>query len=455
MKADSRTDVVAIVHLVHGTWPYGLRVNLCRRLLRRRWLRWLRHFIPCRQCALRRRYQQRLWFQPGSAFEREVRTRVTQETDKSIRFVPFRWSGHNSFSARAQAAQAFQNHLQRWEQTAPDTIHLVVAHSHGGTVAIEALNASQPKSWQWNPPRGLLTMATPFVRLARPPIDGWELVLRFMSATMTHVLLILALLSALLAVGLGGMGMFSNFFIFWLASVVGVFALFGSDPERFERLLLGKSRPLRSLLHEPSPPVQLPCRLVALRASGDEASLVITAAQFVEYVGNRVWSLLIAWPVNQLRRFLHWGPVAKIIVRTGGIGATVLIWLLALILFVLYRYISEGTMPSLWVSLLAAVLYPGIFVFYGFPLLLVSPVILVLPPIVLLSFAVGPEVLRLPGLLTIEAEVLPRCRPSNLAQLELLTLWRDDWHLISLRHSLHELPQVREYVASFIIAHVR
>ncbi|MCG7874649.1 MAG: lysophospholipase [Candidatus Thiodiazotropha lotti] len=96
-----------IVHLVHGTWPYG----------------------PLRKHPVENRSQ--TWFEDGSAF----RANLEQFSSRPIHYKVFRWSGKNSFSAREKASRKFHEHLEKAKEEFPDSRHIVIAHSHGGTVA--------------------------------------------------------------------------------------------------------------------------------------------------------------------------------------------------------------------------------------------------------------------------------------------------------------------------------
>ena len=59
--------------------------------------------------------------------------------DQVLRFVPFRWSGHNSVSARFRAGQALAAKLSAMQRDWPEARHVLIGHSHGGFVALSAL----------------------------------------------------------------------------------------------------------------------------------------------------------------------------------------------------------------------------------------------------------------------------------------------------------------------------
>jgi hypothetical protein len=72
----------------------------------------------------------------------------------------FRWSGRNTHRARVQAALDLAAHL---DQLADRDV-VIVAHSHGGNVALGALRTAAPTHRK----RTLVTLATPFLAPGRP-----------------------------------------------------------------------------------------------------------------------------------------------------------------------------------------------------------------------------------------------------------------------------------------------
>jgi hypothetical protein len=178
-----------IVHLVHGTWPEGPLVAALR-CVRKSLL-----YPPIEG--------EQYWFQTRHPFRLELERRLCADGLKpDIR--AFIWSGANSFRARASAAEEFVPHLARGIRE--ETRQIVVAHSHGGTLAMLALKLisegatpntiTQDGTLQWLPCRRksarereldvkevvelpieraqdgarqieLVTMATPFLRVER------------------------------------------------------------------------------------------------------------------------------------------------------------------------------------------------------------------------------------------------------------------------------------------------
>lgn len=129
----SLTSEPVVVHLVHGTWPYGL---------------W------------RGRYPKGdYWFHPRSSF----REAIVKAAGVPVQFCVHLWSGRNSFPARKQIADKICHAIQAWEEQEPGRKHLIIAHSHGGTAAVYA---AQSLSRQSIPPiniAAVICMASPFV----------------------------------------------------------------------------------------------------------------------------------------------------------------------------------------------------------------------------------------------------------------------------------------------------
>jgi pimeloyl-ACP methyl ester carboxylesterase len=135
------TEVV--VTLVHGTWAHGAA-----------------------------------WTQPDSAFCTQLREELQVYGAASVTFSRFDWSGGNTHFDRRLASIQLRKHLLDLLGTEPDARHYVVAHSHGGNVALRALRSSPALCRKVS---GIAALATPFLtfrqqsfRLAllRPALQG-------------------------------------------------------------------------------------------------------------------------------------------------------------------------------------------------------------------------------------------------------------------------------------------
>ena len=113
-----------VAHLVHGTWARGLACHL---------LEAFGAALPSLRVSRLRRCS-RIWADEDSAFRMAIEA-------QSRTFTKFDWSGSNSFAARRQAAIDLADYLRREVARAPRAAHVIIAHSHGGNVAMQALSA--------------------------------------------------------------------------------------------------------------------------------------------------------------------------------------------------------------------------------------------------------------------------------------------------------------------------
>ena len=70
------------------------------------------------------------------------------------------WSGWNSVWARRRAVDTLRKHIHMVAQTQPKANHVIIAHSHGGNVALAALSDPPAVS-------GLICLGTPFLQYRR------------------------------------------------------------------------------------------------------------------------------------------------------------------------------------------------------------------------------------------------------------------------------------------------
>jgi len=136
-----------IVHLVHGTWPEGLWKackDTCRRFFTGR--------DPGRSAS-----GSKCWFQNQHRFHTDLTAQlIAQGFDPCI--LELTWSGANSFDHRSNAAAILAAVLK---QLAPQGRQVVIGHSHGGSVALEAVNLLDKEEVE------VVTLATPFLRVER------------------------------------------------------------------------------------------------------------------------------------------------------------------------------------------------------------------------------------------------------------------------------------------------
>lgn len=78
------------------------------------------------------------WYKKGGSGY-EVLSRALTAKNQPFLIHPFPWTGYNNHQARTKAAQELQELLQQLSANKYHTIH-IIAHSHGGTVALLAAN---------------------------------------------------------------------------------------------------------------------------------------------------------------------------------------------------------------------------------------------------------------------------------------------------------------------------
>jgi pimeloyl-ACP methyl ester carboxylesterase len=124
-----------IAHLVHGTWPTG-------------------GFLPHKYPRLFK--PSPVWTENDSEFCHALKSKLP-----GIEFRPFKWSGENREADRRKAAIELANLLKREVLHDKHACHVVIAHSHGGNVALWALG--QLPDDVRSQVAGLATLATPFL----------------------------------------------------------------------------------------------------------------------------------------------------------------------------------------------------------------------------------------------------------------------------------------------------
>src|SRR3954451_8770890 len=141
---DTRADAERVsrcsIILVHGTWGRGIFPKMPD--LSRGYFRATKG-----------------GFEEGSQFCSRLDAALKNASlDWPIRAFP--WSGANSVHARDCAARDLSDQL-REDLKDPDTTAVIIAHSHGGNVALRALQDLDPKAGRIR----VITLATPFLRV--------------------------------------------------------------------------------------------------------------------------------------------------------------------------------------------------------------------------------------------------------------------------------------------------
>lgn len=474
-----------VVMLVHGTFARGL-VQQARRDLRAAWLRLRGKPLPA-EAALwpggeSAADEGALWFQARSPFEQTLASLLSERglPPGSVVFDRIVWSGRNSFADREAAAATLRQALEAARRDHPASPLAVVAHSHGGTVAVKALDQGRPGGAP--AVQGLLTMGSPFVRLAErdppaapaTPTERRQATFRDAVATLLPgTLLALAPLAALAqawlaetptglglaaALGLAGLGaaLTASVLTAYLL-VVGLLWLGGGALWSFIPALaiLALAAPLfiykqplavAGWRHVERGPLRLACPLLALRTPRDEASLVIGLGHWGARLVGLFWAPVsrgiaggaaLPRPRRALRGFAVAAAALAVVLAVGGLG--------------LLQAQGADRIGTGWGGWWAAgALSAG----HGATLLLLAPLLLLLAwavPTAAISLAAGKEAFMLPAVTMVEAEPLPHAVGADGAQpaamsLEILYGARPG----GLNHSLYEAALVQRRVADWL-----
>ncbi|HVK52058.1 MAG TPA: hypothetical protein VM469_10020 [Pseudoxanthomonas sp.] len=247
-----------IVYLVHGTWPYGPFGKETKD-----------GPVP--------------WFRSGSEFAEAI----IPESEDDFEIRTFTWSGKNSFQARSDAAAALAEQMVEDSLgDAPETGYIVVAHSHGGTVAANALGrlvelplrAGIDTKAVLLRTKALICMGTPFAYWS---IAGMTQRKVFVSSTTAIIVSLLMIVSLQLFPNFAGEHpiLFSTgFFTF------GVLLL-------LFRIVRSPFRGQRTADYEQMLVFPPNVTVYALRAPQDEATLVIGFTQALQGIAREYFKL--------------------------------------------------------------------------------------------------------------------------------------------------------------------
>ena len=365
-----------IVHLVHGTWPFGLfRTNRGKR--------------------------PKVWFEDGST----VRNRIACLTKISIQFETFQWSGKNSFSARREASDQFVDHLTKLVQRYPESRHVIVAHSHGGTVVHGAL-ARMPDFHLDAKVFAVICMSTPFTYLSWSGSSRRRLLAVAISGFVNAILLNVGLLSSSIRrlagfyLGLPAVGI--EIVIFLVLTTL---------------IIYGWPRPPEAT----SPYLVSTIPIVLLRATRDEVALLTGFTQGIEaFIGFLLRTVHSAGSFFSIRQQISRGFLVISIV-------------LVMSLLIRFPLLFSSDVPLYIKSVFIPETALGI---YGF---------LYLVGYLIVAFCVGLN-WRYWADSIIEVDVAPPGRACAFkAYFDLKPL-----PSLSLRHGLYDLSQVQEDIAKII-----
>lgn len=221
---------------------------------------------------------------------------------RKVQFAIFNWSGGNSMHARRDAGFALVAFLLELFARFPKAHHHIVAHSHGGNIAMYALRTDTIRSRI----QSVTCLSTPFLHVV-PRRYGAQMGAAFQLAAGIGVvsfgLLILFLLihawfPTAQATTAAGLGWFSSHLnpTTWaqLAKAIAI-GLVAASSALFRPLLRRWRRWAKTVARETRLPTALDLPLLIVRSSGDEASSLLGSAQLA--------SAALTWLVRRLLRY--------------------------------------------------------------------------------------------------------------------------------------------------------
>ena len=209
------------------------------------------------------------WIRPDSLIARSL----TELLGGRVEVEPFVWTGSNSVHHCATAVAALRDHLGEMRRRYKGARQVVVAHSHGGNVALTAMHTEN----ECQGVLGVVTLATPFLharaRASRVPLDLASGVFAALASGFSVMLL--------------GAG-FGHGWTWWrwggiVAAAVALILLAGKwIAARMHRYA---KRIVSDMPRTALPPAQL----MIIRTEGDEAAAVISGARVAGACVDLVW----------------------------------------------------------------------------------------------------------------------------------------------------------------------
>jgi len=364
------------------------------------------------------------WTRPDSRLCRALREGLPH-----LLFERFIWSGSNSITSRESAARGLAEHLRRLVSRFPTANHYVIAHSHGGNIAMYALREDDLRDRV-----GVVCLSTPFLHVRPRVVPRVSRLALAGAAIMLPMFVREAAEKQFWPTGPA--------ILEWVSGVIALAVGIG--------LVIAVPRAARRISGRLAFPRVSPSRCLLVRVAGDEASAALGSLQLINWLTTVLWvkpvELLQAgydrlgeWSkaVERFDRAALWACVASMVLLTigGSVGYArgfVLIWAAGLAGAVLLVYWMIRWMR--YNFLLYGFIFLGI-VFAPLPLLL---------GLLLLPF--GPRLAPFAVLLDVSAEPTP---PGTWTVCQLPTQPADE--PIPMMHSAsYQLPEAIALILAWL-----
>jgi hypothetical protein len=233
-----------------------------------------------------------LWFEERSPFLTQLRAELAGIPHK---VKPLSWTGENSIFVRDKVARTLADHLSAEHAEHPQASQLIIAHSHGGNIALRAFHHLQMRNGSPHGADGtspfVVTLATPFIEIHEADFGPRPLHVRL------ALLVVLWILSIILAAGFVLLSflfllpelpepIFLVTYAFVTVAVTAAIVFLGrwwivrkATTRRNQIDALKDATRLSGLM--------LAQRLLVIRAIDDEASLLLALGAIVNYLTAR------------------------------------------------------------------------------------------------------------------------------------------------------------------------
>jgi hypothetical protein len=291
-----------------------------------------------------------------SLFCRAIKAAIQRD----IEFKRFEWSGSNSSIERTKAANRLRVLIK--ELSSRGTPVFIIAHSHGGTIAVEALQDKEAAQYIG----GLITLGTPFLSTE---VRKWVSFLATLPGRMSvYAILTGSLVASIIAVVGSSIGMFH--FAFGVLGAVAILAIIVlATKSKSSDLLEQIASSAEAAASNLSSPVRVPlsANLLVITSSADEALwwlkrvISFTNLPFALFdIGLWVlgWSTIVAIGLGVLFRvmslFLNdidWLLVPMCVSMGLGLALAVLGILAIALVKLIHRVVGTGSAGSLWTEI--------------------------------------------------------------------------------------------------------
>lgn len=286
------------------------------------------------------------WTLPSSLLSLALRNKLDS---KKVLFFRFGWSGKNSIKSRASAGVVLNHNLKEIFARYPHAKHFIIAHSHGGSVALNCLDHEIADAVD-----GIICLGTPvFVTKPRIYTKMSQLIMRSIPVIMFLWLLGIVIETAHISHWLVKLPLMlvACFFAIKMTDRLTIWSNTLSVPHDFLFLPMSK--------------------VIFIRASGDEASMALSASYFFSWIITKIASAEVIKSLDHI--------LIRVIVKTFPGGRFFDSKPLTRLVNIFWAIVALATF---------VLILPLAILEFALSLLLMVPMLAILP---MLAITIGPE----------------------------------------------------------------